>query len=805
MVVYSVAQKKTLLRTRVIALAWIVSLCLLSAWVISSRGSNVNTNLMALLPTSDREEVVVDAVNRVQKHFERHFVVLVGAPDFAKAKLLADLVARQLIALGQFQNFRVNDYQDMVRHAVSFYLPRRFQILSNSTREKLLDGDPQWVEREILRRYYTPQSAVNSSLVTHDPLLLLTAFLEERTRAAAGKPEIRDGYLTVRSKGREHIVLIGELSDSPFSLSVQRVVMPEINRLRQVLFDTVPDAQLQVAGVLPHAAAGTQSGIDEASTVGLGSLAAIVFLLIAMFRSVRPFILTLAAIGLGCVCGFAACLAIFGEVHFLTVVFGSSLVGISVDYSFHYFCDRFRFRHDWSPNATRTHVFPGITLGLITSAIGFAGLYFAPFPGMQGMAVFSIIGLCVAYGCVMLCYPPLTSGLSRPQIDRPLSWVRSYAAWWRRDWSWSTYIVAAGFFLAALTGTLRLTASDDIRMLQTLDSDVMAEEIQIRSLIGRNLASQFLLVEGENHEDFLTREEELTKKLRTLQTNEKIEGYLAISDFVASARRQAENRELLNEFLLGQFDGLAKIVRQIGLTETARETYIYSLRATTKGPAFGIEDWLAHPVSAPHRHLWVGSTGQSVLGVVGLRGVFDLQAVRDLAAEDENIHFVDPAGDISELFGQYRRQTIWLTLLSYGAVLLILIFRYGFSGGVLVMVPPVIATFVTLGMLGLVGAPFSLFNVMAMLLVLGIGVDYSLFFRETGAENPTTLFAIALSSVTTLLAFGLLAFSSTDAIHAFGLTVTIGILTAFLFSPVSGWFCSEKGASVSDIGNSSGP
>ncbi len=76
---------------------------------------------------------------------------------------------------------------------------------------------------------------------------------------------------------------------------------------------------------------------------------------------------------------------------------------------------------------------------------------------------------------------------------------------------------------------------------------------------------------------------------------------------------------------------------------------------------------------------------------------------------------------------------------------------------------------------------------MALLLVLGIGVDYALFFRETGLDNPATLLAIALSSLTTLLAFGLLALSATTAIHAFGQTILVGILVAFLLSPMAGW------------------
>ena len=483
--VRSAIPRKTILRTRIIALLWIVGLCTASAWIIGVRGPAINTNVMALLPSSDLDPVVLRSVDRVQKNFGRHLPVLVGAPDFGGAKIAAGQVAARLKASGQFRKLRLNDYRDLVRHAVSFYLPQRFHLLGNDARAQLRAGDIAGFERRILKHYYAPQSTVNSALVDRDPLLLLPAFLEERTQQAAGKPEFREGYLTVRSQGRVYIALIGELAGTPFSVSVQRTLIPVLDRLRKTLPEKIPGAELLVAGVLPHAATGTQSGIDEMSTVGLGSMLAIAILLIGLFRSARPLLLTLATIGLGCVSGFAACLAIFGEVHLLTLIFGSSLVGISVDYSFHYFCERFRLQDDWSPRAARRHVLPGITLGLVTSAIGFAGLIFAPFPGMHGMAVFSIVGLCVAFGCVMLCYPPLTQSLARPRISWPLILVRRYSALWRREWSWLAYAVAGGLGIAAVAGCLNLTASDDVRLLQSPDRKVMAEEQQIRGLIGR--------------------------------------------------------------------------------------------------------------------------------------------------------------------------------------------------------------------------------------------------------------------------------------------------------------------------------
>jgi predicted exporter len=229
---------------------------------------------------------------------------------------------------------------------------------------------------------------------------------------------------------------------------------------------------------------------------------------------------------------------------------------------------------------------------------------------------------------------------------------------------------------------------------------------------------------------------------------------------------------------------LERITQRIGLPAATRDAYVNAFKAAQ--PAT-FTQWLADPVSESYRHLWLGRTARGVIGIVGLRGVTDLGALHGLAKDQQNLHFVDPADEVSKLFRKYRRQTIWLTLISYGAVLLLLLVRYGIIGGLLVMAPPAIAAIASLSVLGWLGAPINLFNVMALLLVLGIGIDYALFFRETGPGSPSTLLAIALSSITTLLAFGLLALSVTTAIHSFGLTILIGICVAFLLSPMAGW------------------
>jgi predicted exporter len=48
------------------------------------------------------------------------------------------------------------------------------------------------------------------------------------------------------------------------------------------------------------------------------------------------------------------------------------------------------------------------------------------------------------------------------------------------------------------------------------------------------------------------------------------------------------------------------------------------------------------------------------------------------------------------------------------------------------------------------------------------------------------MLGIWLATLTTILSFGLLALSSANAVHAFGLTLAVGVSLAFLLSPIAG-------------------
>jgi predicted exporter len=100
-----------------------------------------------------------------------------------------------------------------------------------------------------------------------------------------------------------------------------------------------------------------------------------------------------------------------------------------------------------------------------------------------------------------------------------------------------------------------------------------------------------------------------------------------------------------------------------------------------------------------------------------------------------------------------------------------------------ILTPVMLAGGLTLALMGYLGIPIQLLSILALLLTLGMGVDYAIFLQAR-QNHAHTLLATTLAAALTLLSFGLLAASSTPALHALGLTATLGVTLSWLLTPV---------------------
>ncbi len=741
------------------------------------RPGSIQTNILALLPATEQDAVVQDALDAFYHRVAQQVFFLVQAPSRDEARSAAELVHQDMLVAGVFGDTQFRVSAEGYRSLYGLYFPYRLNLLSDETRQLLLHQQGEAIVRNALSTLYSPMGSGQTVLLNQDPFFLFSDFLSHLPRPQ-GSMVLDEGLLTQQDESSYYVLLSGQLNGSPFSVLVQsqlKALTEQISRHILVPYG----ARLIRAGVVFHADAGTRSAQKEISTIGVGSLIGIFALIIWVFRAIYPLLLSFLSIATGVATGYVSCLYAFGEVHILTMVFGASLIGVSIDYAFHYFTGRCYASRDDSSFVVMGRVLPGILAGLITSVIAYLGLSIAPFPGLRQMAIFSATGLVAAFLTVWLLFPSVTLNVRQ----QPLSLLscRRYIHWWQdlklRMW----WCIPLGLFI--VSGCWMLSADDDIRQLQSLSPDVVEQEEDLKKISGQKGGGQFFLIEGDSSAQVLMREEVLAPHLKLLQDAGDIASFQRISAYVPSPRQQQSNYELVMNELYQPY--LKNYFEEIGFIDKEAED-LYQLMKSNMNNPLDVDEWLASSASLPWRYLWLGKTERGYASIISLSGVQPdgLERIAALERDHLGISFVNRVADISLLFKRYREQALVLLFFSYILIYFLWRFRYGDMRALMVMLPPILAVFITAAMLGYLGEPFTLFNALALILVLGVGIDYTLFFQESKGKEEVTLLAITLSASTTLLSFGLLSLSQTAAIRAFGLTVFIGIVTAFFLAPL---------------------
>jgi predicted exporter len=750
---------------RPLALLWLVLLLVIGSYlgVQSLRGIAFRTDLLSLLPAEAATQKSHALGTRLMDVMARRFVFLIGHPDRDAARAGAAAIETVLGQSGLAQVQRTGP--DQLRALGAFYLSHAAGLLAPADRSLLQAGDGDTLAKRALAQVYGVGGIADARLLRQDPFLLFPAFL-----AALPVPLSRlvadDGFLSVNADGMTWVLVTGEILGNPYALDTQNGFMAALDTGLTAL-----DADFVVkrTGAIFFAARGAQSGLQETSFLGTIAMLGTALLLIGAFRRAGPLLMNLLAVAIGIGTGLAANLWLFGEIHIATLLFGVGLTGIAVDYGIHYCATVFDPSRP-TPWQRMRRVFPGIAIGLVTTLIGYAILLVAPFPALRQVAVFSLVGLSASFCTVVLWFPWFDRGVV-PGYGRHL--LRGAGLFWRiwedrrlRRLCWLTLALLIG--LGAI-GYGRLTIDDDVRRMQSLPPDLLAQQADIQRIAGTSATLQFLLVDAVDDEAALQRGEAVAAILDRLQQDGIIAGHRGPADFVPSLARQAENRALIAKNL-----------------DAKRQLATLGLAGPWQPPAardMTLKDALAGG-ALPFLDEWVLAPGQHVVALDGLR---DPAALRSAIGGTEGVQFLDPAGDFTQRLGTYRHRALWLIGLSALLMVVPLAWRYGLRGGLIVMLPPIAALALAPALIALSGEGISFFHVMGLILVLAIGVDYATFCAESDrAHRPVTMLAVLLDMMTTLLSFGVLAFSGVFAVHAFGLTMLLGILIAFLLAPLAG-------------------
>lgn len=756
---------------RRLALLWLVLVAgaiVHATWRLVGEGPRLQTDVLAMLPQDAGDRAVADATRALVDAGANRVVVLVRAGDAQRANAAADRFAESLAGLPVTLRQQVDDSADWL----DFFTPYRRGLLDDAQRARLRDTPVDTLAASAIASLYRPVGMPRIGAWSDDPLNLLGEWLA--ARASANRIRVVDGRLAVVDGDVHYAVLLVESRAPAFASGEQAALVAALQRGRGIVAHDFPDSRVHVAGVPLYAAAAAAQAQREVHTIGAGSFLGILLLTWFAFSAIRPRLLVLLSIVVGLVVAFSLTSAVFDRLHLITLVFGATLVGVAENYGASWFSNRIGAAPEQRWAMLRSQ-WPTMAMAMATTVIGYALLALTPFPGLRQIALFSAVGLIAAFATVLLWFPFLDTR-SMP-FSRFASWLGGWRARWPRlQRNAPTIAFVAVVAAISIAGLSRLRANDDIRLLQNAPKALLADQQRINALLDLPTGGQFLVISGADAETVLQREEALKPRLDAAVARGDLRGYQAISDWVPSQARQRDNAALVGQIVDGDGGVRVQVARQLDETLAA---------PATATPAWlDIAQWLAAPVSEPLRSQWLPRFGDGVASIILLResgiGSSALATIGDPSA---GIRYVNKVADVSTLMAHYRSRVGWIIAISYLLVFVALSLRFGRQAW-RALLPTALASVLTLALLGLFGQPLQLFNLVALLLVLGMGVDYGIFLLAQPARQLRRPYlSVALAALSTLLAFGLLALSATPALQAFGLTMLFGITLAWLLAP----------------------
>jgi predicted exporter len=638
-------------------------------------------------------------------------------------------------------------------------------------------------------------------LFTRDPTGETLQVVSQYDRAT--RPAVSEGAWA--SRDGERALLLADTVASGSDTDGQAAAMQAV----QAAFDsarTVHDGSasapltLRMTGPGVFAVESRELIKGEAERLSLLSTAVIVAFLLLIYRSPTVLLLGLLPVASGALAGVAAVASGFSVVHGVTLGFGVTLIGETVDYSIYLLIQGQHGSGTGRDDAAWLRGFwPTIRLGMLTSVVGFATLLPSSFPGLAQLGLYSIAGLVAAALVTRFVLPLLLPRTLRIRNVAPLgaAFLALAAALHRvRHLLWLVPVAgAAGLWLAH--GRLW---SIELSALNPVSREAQAFDARSRTDLGAPDVRTVVVVSGPTAETALEGAEDAGRALLPLVGEGALAGFDSPARYLPSERTQRLRQsalpppEALRPALATAARGLPFDAAQLGgfiedVAQAREAPLIHRSDLAGTSLATGVDAMLI-----PHAGGWSAllpleakAAGPGAFGVDLARVE---AAVKPVAAGGTDVVVLDLKRESDALYGGYLGEAMKLSLAGLLAILLLLAFTLRAAGRVLRVVAPLaLAVMAVLAGFAFSGQAMNILHLVGLLLIVAIGSNYALFFDSGAAlgeraARERTVASLVVANLCTVAAFGVLALSSVPVLSAVGMTVAPGTLLALLFSAV---------------------
>ena len=756
--------RKKLSISNIIVFSYFATALLILLYSLLSGRVDVTTDFNAIIPSGGISESAAKAEKKLMEENERHGMILVSSPDFEKARAGAIHLYDALCENddGMFSSLNLYMEEESVEPFLSFLSANKYLLMGDEERNMIENSPDEFLSRTV-GKYYSSFALPGN--FRDDPFLIssdiASRYIETLTTLTPFSP--RDGVLAAEQGGVYSVLIELEFSDEGANIFSG----PGVDAIYETgdEISSLDGVEISYSGLLFHSSESSGNAMRETTIISTVSIILIALLFVITLRSLDVILFFFASTFFSFLSAFSFLTLFFPNMHILTAMFGTTLIGTSIDYAIHYFI-AYRKRN---PGEDAAFVVGKIRKALLVSFLStvlcYLLVFFSPYSILKEVALFSSFGLLGSYLAVSGIFPLVSrgTGFSGKALVSHLPKARE-----RRSLIVPLFIAFSILFIFSFP---RISVHNDITNLYTPSERLLESEKKVSSIMGY-LSTTYAIVEGNDEMDAREKEALFSKGLETLEAEGAVGGFISPSLFLPSPSEVEKNIKAAGKLS----DMLPKLEGALGL-EFDDDIEI-PLESASVLSFENLPDAVRNTLSS----LFLGEVDGKYALLVLVRDTAKPDEVKALAESMDGVTYFQTRSDISSMLDDLTWNIIRLFFIALLLMLLLLVVFYK-KKGLLMALSPLSIIFVTLSFSTFVPSGLDFFYTTGMLLVIGLGLDYMVFSFQEG-EKP--LLAITLSYLTTALSFGSLSFSSFRPVSILGLSVLVGITTAYLMALFSG-------------------
>jgi len=651
---------------------------------------------------------------------------------------------------------------------------------------------PRNIQNTLASNYSTlmsPVSFVTKKLIAKDPLYFTPIALKKFRSFDIGNNFLVYGKYFMSANHHNLILLITPQSTN--KTASNNILFNGINDvINNLTIDEFKNIRVDYFGnALVALGNANQIKKDIIITVTLAMLVLLLVITI-FFRSKRTFIIVFLPVLFGALVSLAIMYIFKKEVSAISLGIGSVLLGISVDYALHIYS---HIRQNGSRKLIFKNLSTPIILSSFTTASAFLSLYFINSEALNDLGLFAAISILSAAAFSLIVLPHFVNKKTDIHTTPKTNWLDKLANY---DFSGNGYL-KAGVIVATIVlyfASQQVGFDADMMKNNYMSSELKEAEKHLNSVTNLSKKTIYIVSPGKDIDEAMENNSNTSNIINQLTKDGIVQNAAIVNNIFPSHKEQMKAIIRWNNYWDNKRDNVVK-----NITNAALNTG-YSRKAFSRFNSWLEKDFKTiTPTNVGIiRQLFLDKfiietdTMSAIINVVKVNNADeDINKVYNAFADEDSAWIIDKRLITSEFVTILKDNFNKLVIVSISLVFIILLIAYGrIELTIITMIPMIISWIWTVGIMGLLGIEFNIFNVIILTFIFGLGIDYSIFIMrgllleyKYGVHDLSSYkVSVILSGITTLLGIGVLIFAEHPALKSIATMSIIGILSVIFIT-----------------------